>query len=85
MLQDLLGTFHPALRRTESLPEMQRIIFNDYVDVVLAGLFMFVMLSIAVFGVVTVLCARRESRPTVREMPFEAMPSGAAAAVRSGH
>ncbi|KND62375.1 Carbon starvation protein A [Candidatus Burkholderia verschuerenii] len=69
----------------KSLPEMQRIIFNDYVDAVLAGLFMFVVLSIAVFGVVTVLRARRESRPTVRETPFEAMPSGAAAAVRSGH
>jgi carbon starvation protein len=69
----------------KSLAEMQRIIFNDYVDAALAGLFIFVVLSIAVYGVLAVLRARREARPTVRETPFEAMPSGASAAVRSGH
>ncbi|MDR5817403.1 carbon starvation CstA family protein [Caballeronia sp. LZ033] len=69
----------------KSLPEMQRIIFNDYVDAALAGLFIFVVLSIAVYGVMAVLRARREARPTVRETPFEPMPSGAGAAVRSGH
>ncbi|SAL75892.1 carbon starvation protein CstA [Caballeronia peredens] len=69
----------------KSLPEMQRIIFNDYVDAALAGLFIFVVVSIAVYGVLSVLRARREAKPTVRETPFEAMPAGAAAAVRSGH
>ncbi|BAN24750.1 carbon starvation CstA family protein [Caballeronia insecticola] len=69
----------------KSLAEMQRIIFNDYVDAALAGLFIFVVLSIAVYGVLSVLRARREAKPTVRETPFEAMPAGAGAAVRSGH
>ena len=69
----------------KSLPEMQRIIFNDYVDAALSGLFMFVVLSIAVYGVLSVLRARREARPTVRETPFEPMPTGAGAAVRAGH
>jgi carbon starvation protein len=69
----------------KSLAEMQRIIFNDYVDAALAGLFIFVVLSIAVYGVLAVLRARREAKPTVRETPFEAMPSGASTAVRAGH
>jgi carbon starvation protein len=69
----------------KSLAEMQRIIFNDYVDAALAGLFIFVVVSIAVYGVLAVLRARRETKPTVRETPFEAMPAGASAAVRSGH
>jgi carbon starvation protein len=69
----------------KSLAEMQRIIFNDYVDAALAGLFIFVVVSIAVYGVLAVLRARRETKPTVRETPFEAMPAGAGAAVRSGH
>ncbi|WP_321797460.1 carbon starvation CstA family protein [Caballeronia sp. J97] len=69
----------------KSLAEMQRIIFNDYVDAALAGLFIFVVLSIAVYGVLAVLRARREAKPTVRETPFEAMPAGASSAVRGGH
>ncbi|KND57547.1 Carbon starvation protein A [Candidatus Paraburkholderia schumanniana] len=69
----------------KSLPEMQRIIFNDYVDAALSGLFIFVVMSIAVYGVLTVMRARREAKPTVRETPFEAMQAGAGAAVRSGH
>jgi carbon starvation protein len=69
----------------KSLAEMQRIIFNDYIDAALSGLFMFVVLSIAIYGAMSVMRARREARPTVRETPFEAMPSGASAAVRSGH
>ncbi|SAK69022.1 carbon starvation protein CstA [Caballeronia fortuita] len=69
----------------KSLAEMQRIIFNDYVDAALAGLFIFVVLSIAVYGVLAVLRARRVAKPTVRETPFEAMPSGASGAARAGH
>jgi carbon starvation protein len=69
----------------KSLPEMQRIIFNDYIDAALSGLFMFVVVSIAVYAVLVVLRARREARPTVRETPFEPMPTGGGAAVRSGH
>jgi carbon starvation protein len=60
----------------KSLAEMQRVIFNDYVDATLAGLFIFVVVSIVVYGVAAVLKARRAERPTTRETPFEAMPTG---------
>jgi carbon starvation protein len=60
----------------KSIEQMHRVIFNDYVDAALAGLFIFVVLSVVVYGVLAVLRARRADRPTVRETPFEAMPAG---------
>jgi carbon starvation protein len=62
----------------KSLAQMQRVIFNDYVDATLAGLFILVVVSIAIYGARAVLRAWRASHPTVRETPFEAMPAGAA-------
>ena len=67
-----------VLAPAKSLAQMKRIIFNDYVDATLAGLFMFVVLSIAVYGVLAVLRARRAAKPTSRETPFEPMPAGQA-------
>ncbi|SAL72302.1 carbon starvation protein CstA [Caballeronia terrestris] len=71
----------------KSLEQMDRVIFNDYIDAALAGLFIFVVVSIVIYGVLAVIRARRETRPTVRETPFEAMPVGTptGAAIRSGH
>ncbi len=65
-----------------SLAQMQRIIMNDYIDAVLAGLFMFVVISVAGYGVLAVLRARRAAKPTTGETPFEPMP--AAQALGSG-
>jgi carbon starvation protein len=59
-----------------SLAQMQRVIFNDYIDAALAGLFILVVVSIAVYGVRAVVLARRAHHPTARETPFEAMPAG---------
>jgi carbon starvation protein len=64
----------------KSLAQMQRVMFNDYVDATLAGLFMLVVVSITAYGVLAVLRARRVDRPTVRETSFEAM----SAAPRAG-
>jgi len=64
----------------KSIEQMHRVMFNDYVDAALAGLFMFVVVSIVVYGVLAVLRARRADRPTVRETPFEAVPAGNSAA-----
>ncbi|KVN54458.1 carbon starvation CstA family protein [Burkholderia sp. BCCIQ04A] len=64
-----------VLAPAKSIAQMKRIIFNDYIDAALAGLFIFVVVSIAVYGLLAVLRARRESKPTVRETPYEAMPA----------
>ncbi|WP_331692232.1 carbon starvation CstA family protein [Pandoraea sputorum] len=64
------------LAPAKSMAQMQQIVFNDYVDATLAGVFMFVVVAVAVFGVRTVLIARRENKPTAQETPFEPMPSG---------
>jgi carbon starvation protein len=64
-----------VLAPAKSIEQMQRIIFNDYIDAALAGLFIAVVFSIAVYGVLTVLRARREQKPTVRETPYEPMPA----------
>ncbi|WP_414448811.1 carbon starvation CstA family protein [Burkholderia sp. 22PA0099] len=67
-----------VLAPAKSIAQMQRIIVNDYIDAVLAGLFMFVVVSIAVYGVIAVLRARRAARPTSNETPFEPLPAGQA-------
>ncbi|KWF12514.1 carbon starvation CstA family protein [Burkholderia pseudomultivorans] len=64
-----------VLGPAKSIAQMKRIIFNDYIDAALAGLFILVVVSIAVYGLLAVLRARRESKPTVRETPYEAMPA----------
>ncbi|VVE69759.1 carbon starvation protein A [Pandoraea anapnoica] len=64
------------LAPAKSVSQMQQIVFNDYVDATLAGVFMFVVVAVAVFGVRTILVARRENKPTAKETPFEPMPSG---------
>jgi carbon starvation protein CstA len=48
-----------------------RMIFNDYLDATLCGFFMFVVLSVLVFGIRTVLAARaNKSKPTAKETPY---------------
>ncbi|WP_153101804.1 carbon starvation CstA family protein [Paraburkholderia hayleyella] len=60
----------------KSAAEMQRVLFNDYVNASLCALFILVVVSIVVYGVMAVLRARRVDHPTVCETPFEAMPAG---------
>ncbi|VVE63525.1 carbon starvation protein A [Pandoraea captiosa] len=64
------------LAPAKSAAQMQQIVFNDYVDATLAGVFMFVVVSVAVFGLRTILVARRNNKPTAKETPFEPMPAG---------
>ncbi|MEQ4619501.1 MAG: carbon starvation CstA family protein [Corticimicrobacter sp.] len=67
------------LAPAKSLAEMQRVIFNDYVNATLCGLFIFVVLSILVFGIRSVLIARRDSQPHTAETPYERLPDEALA------
>lgn len=71
-----------VLAPAKSIAQMQRIIFNDYVDAALSALFILVVVSIAVYGVIAVARARRAAQPTSRETPYEQMP--AAQALGSG-
>jgi carbon starvation protein len=66
------------LAPAKSLEQMQQVIFNDYVNASLAGLFMLVLISILFFGIRTVLRARATGRPTAKEAPFELLPVEAA-------
>ncbi|SHL39465.1 carbon starvation protein [Nitrosospira sp. Nsp11] len=66
------------LAPAKSLEQMQQVIFNDYVNASLAGLFMLVLINILFFGIRTVLRARATGRPTAKEAPFELLPVEAA-------
>ncbi|MEW6023561.1 MAG: carbon starvation CstA family protein [Pseudomonadota bacterium] len=63
------------LAPAKSLDEMRRIIFNDYVDATLAGFFMVVVLAVLFYGINTVIAARNNGSPTVKESPFVAAPA----------
>jgi carbon starvation protein len=65
------------LAPAKSMAQMERIVANDYVDAALAGLFMFVVVAVLLYGVRTVLQARAAGRPTAKETPFVTAPAGA--------
>jgi carbon starvation protein len=62
-----------VLAPAKSMAQMERIVFNDYLDAGLAGFFMVVLLSVLVFGVRTVLAARATAAPSARESAFVAL------------
>lgn len=68
-----------VLAPAKSLEQMSRIVFNDYVNAGLCVIFMAVVVSIVGFAARTVILARRNSQPTVKEMPFELLPADAVA------
>ena len=62
-----------VLAPAKNMAEMQRIVFNDYLDAALAGFFMLVVLSVLYYGVRTVMAARSSAAPSAQESPFVAM------------
>jgi carbon starvation protein len=62
-----------VLAPATSIEEMQRVILNDRIDAALAVLFMLVVVSVAVYGVVACLRALRDGRPTARESEYRAL------------
>jgi carbon starvation protein len=58
---------------------MSRIVFNNRLDAVLCALFMFVVISVLVYSIKSVLQARAARKPTVNETPYAALPVGASA------
>lgn len=63
------------LAPAKTIVEMERIIFNDYVNASLAGFFIFVVLAVLFYGVRTVMDARKANGPTAKESPYVAMPT----------
>ncbi|HEY1228981.1 MAG TPA: carbon starvation protein A, partial [Ramlibacter sp.] len=66
-----------VLAPAKSLAQMQRIVFNDYVDASLCGLFMFVVVAVLFYGLRTVMAARAAGKPTAKETPFVTAPAAA--------
>jgi carbon starvation protein CstA len=64
-----------VLAPAKSLAEMERVVFNSYVNAGLAVLFMTVLLVLVVFGLRAALAARRSNAPTARESGYVALDS----------
>jgi carbon starvation protein len=63
-----------VLAPAKTVEQMERIIFNDYVDATLAGFFIIVVLAVLFYGIRTILASRSHSGPTAKETPYVAMP-----------
>lgn len=72
-----------VLAPAKSLAEMGRVVFNDYINAALCGIFMFVVISIVVFGIRSVRSARANAQPTAQETAYEPLPPETAAATAS--
>ncbi len=66
-----------VLAPAKTLAEMGRIVFNDYVDATLSGIFAALVVTMAVFGVIHCLRAMGNPRSTTHEMTGGAMPAAA--------
>ncbi|MET0507830.1 MAG: carbon starvation CstA family protein [Burkholderiaceae bacterium] len=66
-----------VLAPAKTTAAMERIVFNDRLDAALCVLFIFVVVSVLVYAVRSVLAARAQRTPTAHETPFEPMPAGA--------
>ncbi|PZQ18745.1 MAG: carbon starvation protein A [Rhodanobacter denitrificans] len=64
-----------VLAPAKSLDDMNRIVFNDYVNAGLAATFMTIVVIVVVFGIRAALKARRVSVPTAQETPYVALAS----------
>ncbi|PSB92444.1 carbon starvation CstA family protein [Candidatus Pandoraea novymonadis] len=55
----------------QSFAQMKQIVFNDYVDAALSGVFIFVVFSVALFAIRAICIAYCVEHVTVQETPFE--------------
>ena len=58
------------LAPAQTFGEMSRIVFNDYVDAVLAALFVLVVVATVVYGLMAIRRARASPQPTAMEIGF---------------
>ena len=65
-----------VLAPAKSLEQMSRVIFNDYVDATLAALFVAVVISMIVFGVIKIWKALGTTDVTAAEIEFAGAAAG---------
>ena len=61
----------------KSIEDMQRIVNNNWLDAVLTGAFMVLVVAAVLFGVRSMLAARKAAQSTAAEEPYVALPAGA--------
>jgi carbon starvation protein len=66
-----------VLAPAKSLEQMSRVIFNDYVDATLAALFVAVVVSIVIYGVINIRRALSSPTATADEVEFVGAAVGA--------
>ncbi len=66
------------LAPAKTVEQMQRIVFNDYVDATLAGLFVLVVIAIAIYGITSIRRALGDPKVTTMEVGGAAAPAGVA-------
>jgi carbon starvation protein CstA len=67
-----------VLAPAKSLAEMQRVIFNNYLDAAVCSLFVLLVVAMCVFAVRICLQALRQAQPTAAEIPPHVQVQGAA-------
>src|SRR5437870_2849922 len=67
------------LAPAKSIEEMQRVAFNNYLDAVVCGFFVVLVLAMCVFAVKICLQALKQAQPTAHEIPPLAPAEGAVA------
>jgi carbon starvation protein len=65
-----------VLAPAKSIEQMQRVAFNNYLDAVICGLFVLLVLAMCVYTLRICLQAWRQAKPTANEIP--PMAAGAA-------
>ncbi|RDY67102.1 carbon starvation CstA family protein [Lysobacter soli] len=62
-----------VLAPAKSMDDMSRVIFNNYLDAALCGLFVAVVVATVLFGLRAALAARRTNLPTAKESDYVAL------------
>ncbi|WP_206861353.1 carbon starvation CstA family protein [Lysobacter changpingensis] len=62
-----------VLAPAKSMDDMSRVIFNNYLDAALCGLFVAVVVATVLFGIRAALAARRSNAPTAKESDYVAL------------
>jgi carbon starvation protein len=67
------------LAPAKSIAEMQRVAFNNYLDAVVCGVFVVLVIAMCVYAIKIGLQAWRQANPTAVETPYIPVPKGAGA------